>query len=173
MSFLKFKNRVNKAYDGILEPWDYPEPIIKMHVQTRPTYDGYLRELIYMAEYGWYYCQEAMLKMSLIHPLTDYRPVITDEYRKKFDKRLEDHNPIRLAIYERDGKFIMGEDWEAYWLYREREEFYAHCVLIGHFNVVPGLTITDRPYMIGPHKSGKYGSVHDKRKILAEALAIS
>ena len=105
-----------------------------------------------MAEHGWYYCQLAVIEMQLIHPWTDYQPAIDDEFKETFNARYKD-DPLTLTIYERDGKLIMANDWEAYWMYRHRQDINAVCIIIGHFSQVPGIAVLERPFMIQSQKN--------------------
>jgi hypothetical protein len=142
------------ANDELWGGWNYPEPIISNGDSTwDPGGDGYLKHLIYMAEYGWHYCQKAIVGMEIIYPLTDYRPAIDDEFRKTFNARMkrEDDNvadPMTLTLYERDGKLIMSNDWETYWMYRERQDINATCIIIGRFTDRPDIAVLEKPFMI-------------------------
>jgi hypothetical protein len=141
------------AVDELWGGWNYPKPVYENGSSWHPGQDGYLKNLIYMAEHGWYYCQKAFVDMAFIHPLTDYKPaVIDDEFREIFMARYNDkdlNKSFSLTIYERDGKLIMSNDWEAYWLYRELQATSVPCVLIGHFTPNPDImAVTDKPFMI-------------------------
>lgn len=135
------------AYDELWGGWNYPEPIIPEWNSSYPPDDGYLKHLIYMAEYGWHYYQKAIISMAAIHPLADYKPVIHDEFRETFNARFDD-KPMTLTIYERDDKLITSNDWEAYWMYRERQDLNAYCIILGHFNQNPDIAVCDRPFQI-------------------------
>ncbi len=145
--FRRSKPQQRDAYDELWGGWSYPSPIISNWDSSYPPDDGDLKHLINMAEYGWYYYQKAIISMSVIHPLADYKPVIHDEFRKTFNTRFED-KPMTLTIYEKDGKLITSNDWEAYWMYRERQDLNAYCVLLGHFNERSEIAICDRPFQI-------------------------
>ncbi|HVC36036.1 MAG TPA: hypothetical protein VNE40_01130 [Candidatus Dormibacteraeota bacterium] len=141
------------AFDDLWGGWNYPKPVYENGSSWHPGGDGHLKHLIYMAEHGWYYCQKAFVGMAFIHPLTDYRPaVVDDEFRETFMARYNDEDlnkRIPLTIYERDGKLIMSNDWEAYWLYREVQESSVPCILIGHFTPNPDImAVYDKPFMI-------------------------
>src|SRR5580658_8601046 len=100
--------------------WNYPEPILEDGDWLKGKYppdDPYLHNLAYMASHGWHYYQKAFVEMRLIHPLANYKPTIHDEFRETFDAHYEERD-MPLLLYERDGKLISSNDWEAYWLYR-------------------------------------------------------
>lgn len=130
--------------------WNYPDPILSddKWLGTRPPEDSHLSSLAEMAGHGWYYYQKAFVEMQLIHPFASYKPVIHDEFRETFDAQF-DTCGMPLLVYERGGKLIMSNDWEAYWLYREREVTAIPCIILGHFNTEnPGIAVCDRPFKI-------------------------
>lgn len=138
------------AYDDFWGGWNYPKPIYPDH-DVYPPSDGDLKRLIYMAEYGWYYCQKAYIPITEIHPLTDYKPTISDEFRQTFEKRLEDediNNRMPLTVYEKNGKLILGTNWEEYWMYREMQQISIPCIIIGHFTERSDIAICDKPFLI-------------------------
>lgn len=146
----KFRKRAVQpfdVYDPVWGGWNYPTALYPLGEQLAPDQDGYLKHLIYMAEHGWYYCQKAIIEMHLIYPLTDYHPPIDPEFRDTFTARFKD-DPLPLLIYERDGKFIMANDYQAYWLYREQQVPIATCILIGQFIEEPGVAVLERPFQI-------------------------
>lgn len=153
MSILSHLRRSKKQkWDVITWPWggwNYPEPILADNEWADSVYppdDLYLHNLKYMADHGWHYYQKALVEMHLIHPLANFKPKIDEEFRRDFDA-VHDDLGMPLLLYERDGKLIMGNDWKAYWLYREREDPCVPCIILGHFNEVPGVAVCDRPFM--------------------------
>lgn len=152
MQLLRLRNKLRRhkpfdAVDPLWGGWNYPKPTQVNGADYHPGQDPRLKELIYMAEYGWHYCQKAIVEMQAIHPWTDYRPIISDEFRETFNARFED-DPMTLTIYEHDGKLIMGNDWETYWMYRERQDINAYCIIVGQFTQNSSLAIMDRPFKI-------------------------
>lgn len=147
------KKQPQATWDVVTWPWggwNYPDPIMADEDWSHSNYppdDPYLKHLAYMAGHGWHYYQKAFVEMQFIHPLANYKPVIHDEFRETFDAQYEKRG-MPLLIYERDGKLTMSNDWEAYWLYREREEPSIPCIILGHFKEVPGIAVCDRPYMV-------------------------
>ena len=154
MSILqRLRGKQKQQWDVVTWPWggwNYPEPIMAddewLH-GNRPPDDPHLKNLVYMAEHGWHYYQKAFVAMEIIHPFANYRPVIHDEFRETFDARYEEHG-TPLLLYEKGGKLIMSNDWEAYWLYRDREESSIPCIILGHFNQEePGIAVCNRPFL--------------------------
>lgn len=145
------KSKPQQQWDVVTWPWggwNYPSPIMSDAdwIGPHPPDDAHFKHLVYMAEYGWHYYQKAFVEMQLIHPLASYKPEISDEFRKTFDAQFK-RRGMPLIIYERDGKLITSNDWEVYWLYREREDPAIPCIILGHFKDVPGIAICDRPFM--------------------------
>lgn len=157
MSILtRFRRNKSKEeqWDVVTWPWggwNYPEPIMtddEWAPRDRQPADPYLKHLAYMAGHGWYYFQKAFVEMQAIHPLASYKPIIDDEFRETFDA-VHDKHGMPLLLYERKGKLIMGNDWEAYWLYREREDPSVPCIILGHFDQSNScVAVCDKPYMM-------------------------
>lgn len=155
MSILaRLRGKQEQQWDVITWPWggwNYPEPIMRDDEWVphhRAPADPYLKELVYMAEHGWHYYQKAFVEMRIIHPLANFKPDIDDEFRETFDAHYEEHG-MPLLLYERGGKLIMSNDWEAYWLYREREESSIPCIILSHFNQEEkGIAVCDRPFKV-------------------------
>jgi hypothetical protein len=147
-----FRNKQEKPWD-VVTPfggWNYPDPILSDDQWSagHPPDDLYLKNLAYMASYGWHYYQKALVEMPAIHPLANYKPVIYDEFRETFDAQLDECG-MPLLLYEREGKLISSNDWEAYWMYRERQVTAIPCIILGHFNPEnKSIAICDRPFKI-------------------------
>lgn len=151
--------------DSIWEEWDYAPPIISGVPQDMQPKDWRLRDIVAQVYHGWFYCQKAVIELSLIHPHTDYKPVIDNEFREYFRARREERQPMPLTIYEKDGQLIMSDDYEAYWLYRECEVTVAHCIIIGRFTKVPGVEVYGKPFTLEKPKAAEwetsYNTQHD------------
>jgi hypothetical protein len=147
-----FRKKQKQQWD-VVTPfggWNYPDPILSDSewLGNRPPDDLHLKDLAYMAGHGWHYYQKAFVEMPAIHPLVNYKPVIHDEFRETFDAQL-DKCGMPLLIYERGGKLISSNDWEAYWLYREHQTTAIPCIILGHFNPEnQSIAVCDRPFMI-------------------------
>ena len=133
--------------DSLFEPWDYPEPIEDGRVLRFMADDRFV-DLIYMAKHGWHTAQKAIVHMSIVHPYYDFKPVIDDEFRVTFNAWQDKRRPMTLTLYEHDGKLIMSNDYEAYWMYRERELEVADCIIIGKFSEKVDIAVYDRPFFI-------------------------
>lgn len=146
--FQRWKTRKTPTdFSDVWEAWDYPAPIVEGHFK-RFEGDWRLRDIVEQAYHGWFYCQKAVVDMSLIHPFTDYRPTIDAEFREYFDARFEEHEAMPLIVYERKGQLIMSNDYKAYCLYKEHGVSIADCVIIGPFTKVVGLEAYDKPFLL-------------------------
>lgn len=146
---------LEKRWDVVTYPpwggWNYSAPIMsdKEWTGNTPPDDSYLKDLAYMAGHGWHYYQKAYVEMKLIHPLANYKPVIHDEFRETFDAHYNEGRMMPLLLYERNGKLIMSNDWETYWLYRERKDLAVPCIILGRFNAEKqGVDVCDKPFKI-------------------------
>lgn len=129
-------------------PWDYPEPIIQQHIDKFLADDKFV-DLIYMAKHGRYTAQKAVVHLSIIHPYINFKPGVDDEFKETFDAWHSKHYPMTLTLYEHAGKLIMSNDYEAYWMYRERELEVANCVIVGKYTEDVDIAAYDRPFIIG------------------------
>jgi len=96
-----------------------------------PPKDDYLMNLISRAHKGEVLCRNAVIKMDAIHPLTDFKPETSKDFRLYFERQVERDDPPSICVYQRDGKFIMSDDFNAYYQYKEKGYEVAHCFVIG------------------------------------------
>lgn len=94
--------------------------------------DEYLMELLDKAYKGKIMCRMATIKMEAIKPSTDYMPEISDEFRRHFLKKAKDGNPVPMFVYQKSGKFMMSDDYNSYYMYKETNSDMASCVVIGN-----------------------------------------
>lgn len=132
-----------------LEPIIFPEPIISDcgHLKKRPR-DDFLLNLSYLTYEGWRYCQEALVGIDLIHPYSDWVPDIDEETRAVFKKSVDENKPIPITLYEKDGKLIMSDDYELYYLYREFELYNVSAVIVGQYTENKYIGETKKPYKV-------------------------
>ena len=69
--------------------------------------------------------------MELIEPFSDFSPPIDERYKNYFLERYEALEPPELLVYEKDGKFIMSDNYYAYHMYKTVEAPYTICTVIG------------------------------------------
>lgn len=85
-------------------------------------------------------CCRAVVKFDLIKPFSNFKPEITKEYRASFLKGYLNLRPPELYVYQKDSKFIMSDDYTAYYMYNEVKAETAVCVIIGDFKLIDGIT---------------------------------
>ena len=83
--------------------------------------DEYLTELLGKAYRGDIDCCNAIMPLSFVVPYSDFKPEISDKYRQYFIDQYKDYKPPALYVYEKDGQFIMSDDYAAYYMYQEVE----------------------------------------------------
>lgn len=102
-------------------------------------HDDRLSDLLSTAYRGEIDCRKAVIKLDLIKPFSNYVPTITDEYSKRFLERYKNMTPPDLYVYEKDGVFIMSDDYNAYFMYKEIEAIHAVCTVIGETTITEGV----------------------------------
>lgn len=94
-----------------------------------PT-DEHLLTLLRDAYQGKVLCRMALVDMTDITPFSDYKPDISAAYRDYFIKKYEENAPVLLHVYERGDKYIMSDDYAAYYMYLTTEKNKAACIII-------------------------------------------
>lgn len=100
--------------------------------------DEYLTELLSKAYKGTIDCRKAVIKLDHIKPFSDFKPAITEAYSKRFLDSYKEMSPPDLLVYEKDGVFIMSDDYNAYFMYKEIEAVHAICTVIGETTITEG-----------------------------------
>lgn len=107
-------------------------------------HDDRLSELLSSAYSGAINCRRAIVPMELIVPFSDFKPEPNESYTNQFTKAYQEQSPPDLYVYENDGKFIMSDDYSAYYMYKSIGAREAVCTVIGdsavHDNVTYGPT---------------------------------
>lgn len=93
--------------------------------------DEYLMELFGKAYKGEIMCQMANIRMEVIEPSTKYRPEASEEFRNNFLKKAKEGKSIPMFVYQKDGKFMMSDDYNSYYMYKELNASIVPCVIIG------------------------------------------
>lgn len=101
--------------------------------------DEHLLQLIGMAYEGRILCRKAIVPIGLIEPNSDFEPLIDKDYMEYFLDRYKAMEPPALLVYERDGKFIMSDDYYAYHMYKVVEASLAICTVIGESTLTDGI----------------------------------
>jgi hypothetical protein len=110
--------------------------------------DEYLGELLDKAYSGKIMCRMANIKMEAIKPFTEYKPEASDEFRKHFLKKAKTGEYIPMFVYQKSGKFIMSDDYNSYFMYKELEMEIAPCVVIGNIEDMKDVVSVGDPFQL-------------------------
>lgn len=116
------------------------------------TKDKYLLELLSKAYKGEILCQMALIKMEAIKPLTDYQPEIDKYFQNYFVKQANKEEHIPLFVYQKDGQFIMSDDYNAYALYEKFGFENVPCVVIGEITDMKNVVDIGKPFQLEKQK---------------------
>lgn len=93
--------------------------------------DEELIQLLKSAYIGKLLVRIALVKAEGIRPFSDFKPNISDDYRKYFEETEKQGTPPPLYVYPKDGYFIMSDDYNAYYLYIEKGYAKIMCTVLG------------------------------------------
>ena len=96
--------------------------------------DRKLIELLKKAYNGEQLVRMALIKFDAIHPFSDFKPRIAEEYKKYFEKLEGKETPPPLYVYPENESFVMSDDYNAYFTYKEKGYSEVMCVLLGDSN---------------------------------------
>lgn len=117
---------------------------------TEPQ-DHQLTELIKQAYQKKIYCRVAVVSMDNIVPFSDYEPNISEDYVQYFQERYKSGKPPMLLVYRRDdGKFVMSDDYNSYFMYKRNNAKEAICELLDAKTVPNGVIEASEPYYMAP-----------------------
>lgn len=78
----------------------------------------------------------ALIKIESIYPFSTFKPKTSEEYRKYFEELEKQGSPPPIYVYPFKDHFIMSDDYNAYYLYKEKKYSKIICVLLGDSNSV-------------------------------------
>lgn len=93
--------------------------------------DQKLIELLKDAYSGNLLVRTVLIKAEAIKPFSDFMPKISDQYRKYFEEVEKQETPPPLYVYPDNEYFIMSDDYNAYYLYKEKNYSKIMCILLG------------------------------------------
>lgn len=93
--------------------------------------DDKLKEFLKGAYLGKFLCHTALILVEGIQPFSDYKPGISKEFRDYFHYRLASGFPSTLYVYQEGEKFIMSDDYLAYYQYLEDGLKEVPCTVLG------------------------------------------
>lgn len=114
---------------------------------TEPR-DDRLIELLKQAYTQKIACRRATIGLTDIHPYSNYRPVVSESFRRHFTELLESDQPMPLLVYEKGGRYIMSDDYSAYSLYLENKVEPVSCIILDPSNVSLKLPNISEPFYL-------------------------
>lgn len=97
--------------------------------------DEKMLDLLGKAYRGEISCYHALIATKGIQPFSDYKPDICPEMINWFEKKFEQWPGPEIFVYENDGKFIMSDDYNAYYLFLEHKVKEIPCVIMGESGI--------------------------------------
>jgi hypothetical protein len=110
--------------------------------------DKYLEELLNKAYEGKILCRMANIKMEAIKPFTEHKPEASEEFRNHFLKKAKEGNSIPMFVYRKSGKFMMSDDYNSYYMYKELGLEVVPCVVIGNIDDMKDVVNIGEPFQL-------------------------
>ena len=107
--------------------------------ETTEPKDENLMALLKKAYTGKIKCRKAVIPMELIKPFSDFTPEMFQEYADRFVSLYREGTPPEMYVYEKDGAFIMSDDYNAYTMYKLIEAPTVLCVVLGKTTIESGV----------------------------------
>lgn len=117
--------------------------------KTEPQ-DKDLSTLLRKAYSGKIHCTMAIADLSTIEPFSDYKPLVSDDYRTYFKQQAQNDVPPSLYVYAKDRKLIMSDDYAAFAMYKELGFPKVICTVIGETPEIEGVTYHGSPFVLPP-----------------------
>ncbi len=102
-------------------------------------HDEHLSELLQQAYIGAIDCRQAIVPIELIVPFSSFVPPADASYANRFIEAYKAGTPPSLYVYEKDGVFIMSDDYTAYAMYKTIDAKLARCTVIGDATINNGV----------------------------------
>lgn len=113
---------------------------------TEPK-DDRLMELLKLAYTKKVYCRTAIVAFDNVVPFSGYEPNVSDDYVKYFKEKYQVGQPPALIVYQRDdGKFVMSDDYNAYFMYKKLGADRVVCQVVDAENLPEGVIQSSDPY---------------------------
>lgn len=96
--------------------------------------DKKLIKLLQTAYSGKLLVRFALIKTEGIWSHSNYKPTISEKFRKYFEEKESECVPSPLHVYPQDDGFIMSDDYCAYSLYKEKGYRKIMCIVLGESN---------------------------------------
>lgn len=113
---------------------------------TEPK-DDRLMELLKLAYTKKIYCRTVIVSTDNVVPFSDYKPSISEDYVKYFKEKYQAGRPPGMLVYQRDdGKFVMSDDYNAYFMYKQVGADKVICQVLDAEKVPEGVIEASDPY---------------------------
>lgn len=73
----------------------------------------------------------ALIKFEGIKPFSNFIPNISKEFREYFEEKEKQDVPPQIYVYPENNYFIMSDDYNSYFLYKEKNYKEVICVVLG------------------------------------------
>ena len=119
--------------------------------ENDPPKDEVLIYLLKKAYRGELLCHKAIIDWEGIKPFSDYRPKITQDFENHFLSSIKNEKHPPLYVYQDGDKFIMSDDYNLYYFYKEVGCSNVPCLIIGEIKEKSGIVkIIDKPFYLEP-----------------------
>ena len=100
-------------------------------VKNPPPTDKKLLELLEKAYERKFLCHVARIKFEGIIPFSaEHIPTVTQNFVDYFSDKLNEGG-VPLYVYQKGDKFIMSDDYSAYYIYKSVNIDYVACIVLG------------------------------------------
>ena len=114
--------------------------------ETEPK-DDHLMDLLKLAYTKKIYCRTVIVAIDNVVPFSDYEPSISEDYIKYFKEKYQAGRPPEMLVYQReDGKFVMSDDYNAYFMYKQVGADKMVCQVLDAENVPENAIEASGPY---------------------------
>ena len=115
---------------------------------TEPK-DDRLMELLKLAYTKKIYCRTVLVSIDNVVPFSDYQPNIGEDYANYFTEKYQAGKPPGMLVYQReDGKFVMSDDYNAYFMYTQVGSDKVICQVLDAENAPEGVIEASDPYFM-------------------------
>lgn len=113
---------------------------------TEPR-DDCLMNLLKLAGRKKIYCRTVIVAIDNVVPFSDYEPNLSEEYIKYFKDKYRAGRPPVMLVYQRDdGRFVMSDNYNAYFMYKQVGADKVICEVLDAENVPEGAIEASDPY---------------------------
>jgi len=98
-----------------------------------------------------FHCYKALIKFNAIKPFSNYIPEITKENLDRFAQEEEKQEFHYISVYQEGEKFIMSDDYSAYYCYRILGYTELPCVVLGEPKG-ENVLFKGKPFLLEPPK---------------------